>query len=175
MSNTAGQAYAFLSMTPIKAGEEDRLRAYIEGLASTRPFKRLERTHFARLVILPDWVNDPAQPEEDHLGSQYLIFSATFDGARDSYLDELCKKLAPEAKDIWGRCIGCPPSARGAALKRYLLHNQIDIGFFFAAYPDATVQTVQRVLARRKQVADFAIRAQRLDASELRHAYRQEF
>jgi len=175
MSNTSGQAYAFLAMTPIKTGEDVRLRAYIEGLADTRPFDQLRRTHFARLVILPDWVNDPSQPHEDHLKSQYLIFSATFDGSRDSYLDELGKRLAPQAKEIWGRCVGCPPSARGAPLKRYLLHNQIDIGFFVAAYPDATVETVKRVLAQRKQVADFAIRTQGLDASELRHAYRQEF
>ena len=175
MSNTSGQAYAFLSMTPIEAGEEGRLRAYIEGLARTRPFERLPRTHFARLVILPDWVNDPSQPEEDRLRSQYLIFSATFDGPRDSYLDELGRRLAPEAKEIWGRCIGCPPSARGARLKRYLLHNQIDIGFFVAAYPDATVEKVKRALARRKQVGDFAVLTQGLDASELRHAYRQQF
>lgn len=175
MSNTSGQAYAFLSMTPIKAGEDVRLRAYIEGLARTRPFDRLRRTHFARLVILPDWVNDPSQPKADHLTSQYLIFSATFDGPRDSYLDELGKRLAPEAKEIWGRCVGCPPSARGAPLKRYLLHNQIDIGFFVAAYPDATVETVKRVLAQRKQLADFAVRTQGLEASELRHAYHQEF
>lgn len=175
MSNTSGQAYAFLAMTPIEAGNEGLLRAYIEGLARTRPFERLARTHFARLVILPDWVNDPSQPEEDHLRSQYLIFSATFDGPRDSYLAELCRRLAPEAKDIWGRCTGCPPSARGAPLKRYLLHNQIDIGFFVAAYPDATVDTVQRVLARRGQVADFAIRTQGLGARELRDAYREEF
>jgi hypothetical protein len=174
MSNVAGQAYAFLALTPIVDGEEPALRAAIEGLAVTRPFERLERTHFARLVILPDWVNDPAQPTEDHLRSQYLIFSTTFDGPRDSYLDELCKELAPEASEVWGRCVGCPKRARGAPLKRYLLHNQIDIGFFVAAYPKATVQQVTAALARRRQVADFAIRTQGLEASELRAAYKRE-
>jgi hypothetical protein len=175
MSNTAGQAYAFLAMTPIVAGEEGALRDYIEGLERTRPFERLARTHFARLVILAGWVNDPSQPKKDHLRSRYLIFSTTFDGPRDSYLDALCKQLAPEAKQLWGRCLGCPKSARGAPLKRYLLHNQIDIGFFVAAYPNTPVDEVQAVLARRKQVADFAIRTQGLGASALRDAYRKEF
>ena len=174
MSNTSGQAYAFLALTPIIAGEEPALRAAIEGFAVTRPFERLPRTHFARLVILPDWVSDPEQPREDHLRSQYLIFSATFDGARDSYLDELCKELAPEASEVWARCAGCPKRARGAPLKRYLLHNQIDIGFFVAAYPKATVQQVTGVLALRTRVADFAIRTQGLGARELRAAYRKE-
>ena len=172
--NSAGQAYAFLAMTPVVPGEQDALRAAIEQLAQTRPFERLPRTHFARLVILPDWVNDPAQPREDHLRSQYLIFSSTFDGPRDSYLDELCELLAPEARQIWGRCVGAPNRPRGAPLKRYLLHNQIDIGFFVAAYPKATVQQVTGVLALRTRVADFAIRTQGLGARELRAAYRKE-
>jgi len=175
MSNTAGQAYAFLAMTPIVSGEEDGLRAYIEGFAQTRPFERLPRTHFARLVILPDWVNDPSQPKEEHLHSQYLIFSTTFDGELDSYLDELCDRMAPECKEVWGRCIGAPRRTRGAPLKNYLLHNQIDIGFFVSAYPHASVEKVQSVLARRKQLTDFAVRTQGLDPSELRHAYKQEF
>lgn len=175
MSNTAGQAYAFLALTPIVPGEENALRAAIEGLTVTRPFERLPRTHFARLVILPDWINDPAQPSEEHLRSQYLIFSATFDGPRDSYLDALCEELAPECKEVWGRCTGCPRRAKGPALKRYLLHNQIDIGFFVAAYPDMTVQQVHARIARRRQVAGFAIRTQGMGPAELRSAYESEF
>jgi hypothetical protein len=175
VTNTTGQAYAFLAMTPILADEERPLRSYIESLQRSRPFERLPRTHFARLVILPDWFNDPSQPEEDHLHSQYLIFSATFDGALESYLDELCDELGTEAKQIWGRCAGCPRRAKGAALKRYLLHNQIDIGFFVAAYPHATVQKVNATLARRAQLAAFAIRTQGLPPSELRQAYEREF
>ena len=172
MSNVAGQAYAFLAMTPVVPGEEAPLAAAIERL--DRPFERLPRTHFARLVIMDDWVNDPSQPDEDHLGLPYLIFSTTFDGPRDSYLDELCTVLAPECKAIWGRCVGCPPRARGAPLKRYLLHNQIDIGFFVAAYPDATVDAVKAAVARRRQVADLAIATQGMGAAELRAAYERE-
>lgn len=174
MSNTAGQAYAFLAMTPIVDGMQPALRAAIEGFSVTRPFERLPRTHFARLVILPDWVNDPEQPTEDHLRSAYLVFSTTFDGPRDSYLDELCKVLAPEAREVWGRCVGCPTRPRGVALKRYLLHNQIDIGFFVAAYPSATVEHVKSVLGLRSRVADLAIRSQSLGAGELRAAYKRE-
>jgi hypothetical protein len=175
MSNIAGQAYAFLAMTPIVPGEEDRLREDIDALAQTRPFERLPRTHFARLVILEDWVNDSSQPNQDHLKSRYLIFSTTFDGPRDSYLDALSEELAPEAKKIWGRCVGCPKSAGGAPLKRYLLHNQIKIGFFVAAYPHATVSEVKAALDLRRQIADFAIRTQGLAPGKLRDAYRKEF
>ncbi|HWH12947.1 MAG TPA: hypothetical protein VG165_17635 [Solirubrobacteraceae bacterium] len=175
MSNVSGQAYAFLAITPIVPGEERGLREKIDTFARTRPFARLPRTHFARLVILDDWVNDPSQPKQDHLKSRYLIFSTTFDGPRDTYLDALCQELAPEAKQIWGRCVGCPETARGAPLKRYLLHNQIDIGFFVAAYPHATVEQVRAGLDRRRQIAEFAIRTQVLAPGALRAAYRKEF
>ncbi len=44
----------------------------------------------------------------------YLLFTANFDGDLDSYLDELVHALAPEAQEIWGRCIGCPRPADAA-------------------------------------------------------------
>lgn len=177
-SNQAGQAYALMVLTPIAPGAEPELRAYLERLRDRpggSPFERLGRTHFARWVIVPDFVNDPSQPKEDHLGGPYLIFSSTLDGPLDTYLDELCTTLAAEAKEIWGRCVGCPPSAAGAELKRYLLHNQIDTGLFVAAYPDADVVEVRRCLDTRNRLIAFAQRAQRLGPKELRAAFVKEF
>lgn len=176
--NEAGQAYALMVLTPIVPAEEHALREYLEGLAgqpSRSPFERLGRTHFARWVIVKDFVNDPLQPKEDHLGGPYLVFTSNLDGPLDSYLDELCTKLAPEAKEIWGRCVACPPSARGQELKRYLLHNQIDTGFFVSAYPEADVVKVRRCLDTRRRLIAFAQRAQRLQPPELRAAFIEEF
>ncbi|HEX2087022.1 MAG TPA: hypothetical protein VHF89_15175, partial [Solirubrobacteraceae bacterium] len=115
-----------------------------------------------------------SQPKEDHLGGPYLVFTSNLDGPLDTYLDELCTKLAPEAKEIWGRCVGCPPSAAGAELKRYLLHNQVDTGLFVSAYPHADVEEVRRALQTRSVLIDFAQRAQRMEPHELRAAFLQE-
>jgi hypothetical protein len=176
VSNRAGQAYAFMAMTPIVPGQEPSLRSYLEGLSqAASPFAKLARTHFARWVILPDWVNDPQQPKQDHLAGEYLIFSSTFDGPREGYLDELCELLRSEADELWGRCIGCPQPAAGAGLKAYLLHNQIDIGFFVAAYPDATVQRVRQSLTRREALIGFAVKSQGMDPGDLQHAFNVEF
>lgn len=176
MSNTSGQATAFMALTPIRAGSEGELRSYLEALPRTgSPLARLAGTHFARWVILHDWVNDPAQPRVDHLESAYLIFTSNFDGPLDPYLDELCVKLAPEAREIWGRCIGCPPEASGPRLKAYLLHNKIDTGFFVAAYPKATVAQVKAAVAARERLIAFTVRAQTLDADDLRRVFLEEF
>ncbi len=175
-SNEAGQAYALMVLTPVIPGQEDALRAYLEGMSQdASPLAKLPRTHFGRWVILPDFVNDPSQPREDHLGSQYLIFTSNLDGPLESYLDELCERLAPEAAEIWGRCAGCPDPAEGAALKAYLLHNQIDTGFFVAAYPDATVAKVRDSLDQRRRMIGFAQRVQGMEPDALQRAFVEEF
>ena len=178
-ANVTGQAYAFMAMTPIKPGEEGALADYLRGLRERgpSPLARLSRTHLGRFVIVPDFHNDVTwkQLSEEHLDLPYLIFSSNFDGELDSYLDELCDKLAPEAGEIWGRCIGCPEDAQGAPLKAYLKHNQINTGIFFAAYGQATVGTVNRSLGRREQMIEFARSSQGLEADALQQKFVQTF
>ena len=174
--NKSGQASALMVMTPIIPGCEDGLRADLEKLHNAgSPLARSTRTHFARWVIVPNFVSDPEQPRRDDLNCQYLVFTSNFDGPLGSYLDELCRQLAPEAPRIWGRCIGCPEPAAGAALAAYLLHNKINTGFFVAAYPDATVAEVTRSLGTRAQMIEFAVRAQTMDSVELQRAFIEEF
>lgn len=176
-ANVAGQAYALMVMTPIVRGEEAALRSYLEGLRDrgASPLAKLRRTHFGRWVIVPDFVSDPKQPREDHLSGPFLLFTSCFDGALDSYLDELCEQLAPEAGEIWGRCAGCPEKAAGTALKGYLLHNQIDAGFFVAAYPKASVAKVKQSLELRERMIAFAVHGQALEPAELQQAFADEF
>jgi hypothetical protein len=178
-ANIAGQAYAFMAMTPVKPGEEDALAAYLLGLrdAGPSPLSKLARTHLARFVIVPDFYNDRTwkQRKEEHLDLPYLIFTSNFDGDLDSYLDELCTTLAGEAQEIWGRCIGCPEKASGDALKRYLKHNQINTGIFFAAYGAAPIGKVKQALAQREQVVEFACASQGLEPAALQQAFLARF
>lgn len=178
-ANVSGQAYAFMAMTPVKPGEEKPLAEYLRGLRAhgQSPLAKLPRTHIARFVIVPDFHNDPTwkQRHEEHLDLNYLIFTSNLDGNIDTYLDELCEKLAPEAPEIWGRCVGCPDPPKGAALKRYLKHNQIHTGIFYAPYGHATVGTVKRSLRQRERMIDFAVRSQGLDPAALQQAFLAEF
>ena len=177
--NVSGQAYAFMAMTPVEVDEHQALTDYLRGLydRGPSPFAKLRRTHMARFVVVPDFYNDPAwrQRREEHLDVPYLIFTSNLDGDIDSYLDELCEKLAGEATEIWGRCIGCPEDPRGDALKAYLEHNRIDTGLFFAAYDRATVQDVERSLRQREKMIAFAVLAQGLEPEELQRAFVREF
>jgi hypothetical protein len=131
----------------------------------------------ARWVIVDGFHNDPAynQPEPETLAIPAVIFSSNFDGDLDSYLDDLCEALAPEAAEIWGRCVGGPSPAAGAPLKAYLKHNQIDCGFFFAAYGGATVGRVKASLDQRDRMIVFATRTQGMAPAELQRAFVEAF
>lgn len=173
-ASTLGQVYALTVLTPIAPHAEDALRATLARFEHEgSPFGDLGRTHFARWVVIEDFVNDPSQPTEDHLACHYLLFSATLDGELDSYLDALCAK--DWAAEVWGACIGAPGPSQRAALKAYLKHNQIDTGLFFCAYPDARVEHVLRALELRRSFIDFVADAQALEPEALAAAFRTRF
>jgi hypothetical protein len=170
-TNVAGRTYALMVLTPIRPGREAELRASLEALDA--PFDRVPRTHFARLMIIPD-MPVPAGVQ-DPLDGPYLLFTANFDGDADSWLDELAVAIEPEAPEIWGRCVGCPQPAEGAALKAYLWRNQLDSGVVFAAYGQASVEQIRGALDKRARLADFVVRAQDMEPAERRAAFLEEF
>ena len=124
---------------------------------------------------MPDFVTDPSQPAPEHLPGPYLLFSVTFDGLLDAFLEQLTASLETELQAIYGCCVGAPDPARGEPLQDYLRHNQVQTGLFFSAYPDATVETVMDALGVRQRTIDFAIRAQGMHPNELLSAFRTEF
>jgi hypothetical protein len=167
-------------LTPIVPGHEGALRRYLETLSESEgrsPLSRLPRTHFARWVIIPDFIPDPdpEQPSPDHLGCEYLLFTSNLDGPVDDYLAALCDELTAEAPQIWGHCIGCPDPAVGAALKIYLRHNQIATGLFFAAYPKASLAQVMRCLDARDRLVRLVVAAQHEDPASVHNAFIHEF
>jgi len=171
--NRAGQAYALTVIAPIVPGEERALRTYLHEL-HTSPLAKLPRTHFGRWVVVSQIAAESSQRRPRRLPAAQLVFSVSFDGARDSYLDELCEHAAEDAFAIWGRC-GGSGSARGDELKAYLLRHQVRTGLFFAAYADATVQRVRRAVDRRERLVAFAMRAQSMSDAELRRGFLDEF
>jgi hypothetical protein len=177
-TNVAGRTYSLMVLTPIRAGEAGALEAYLAELprGSSSPLARLPRTHMARLLIVPDMPVPPGRSDlADPLGGPYLLFTSNFDGDLDSYLSELADALEPEAEEIWGRCIGCPRPAAGAALKAYIGRNQLQSGVVFAAYGSASVADVRRALDTRERLVDFAIRAQDMAPGTRRKAFLKEF
>lgn len=175
-TNVFHRAYLLMVLTPVRPGEEEALRAFLQSLHDhgPSPLARLGRMHVGRWLILPDMPQNPAAMA-DHLDMPYLLFTSAFDGDVQSYLDELVEALAPEAGEIWGRCVGCPNPAAGPWLKDYLLHNQLDAGFFFAAYGSSTVADVRRALDKRERLTAFMLRTQGMEPATVQEAFVREF
>ena len=109
MANRVGGAYSLTVIAPIVAGREDEARAAIEALpVGAEPLARLDGLHFSRIQVVAELVfQGPKQRHRDHLRSSQLVFTSTFDGALDPYLEAL-----RACADTWWRfCAGYPGSA----------------------------------------------------------------
>jgi hypothetical protein len=177
VSDVAGQAYALTMLAPILPGREGALQDHLERLpqGAGSPLARLTGTHFARWVILPHLVYQGPPQRRDTLASQYLLFTACFDGPRDPYLAELCDRIPAEADAIWGHCVGYPGTRDAEAFARYVRHNQIPTSFFVAAYPERTVGEVRAALELRERLVAFAVEAQGMEAARLHEAFLATF
>ena len=175
--NRVGTAYPLTVFTPIIAGHEEELRAHIAGLPTgpESPLARLNELHFSRLQIFDHLVHQGDQQKPDHLESNYLVFTSSFDGDLDPYLDAICERIPAEADAWWGHCAGYPGTADRDAFKRYISDHQAHTHLFASAYPTGTVGKVRDSLALRERIVDFAADAQGLDAATLHERFLSTF
>ena len=165
--NRVGVAYSLTVIAPIVAGREDEAREAIEALPADH-LARLPNLHFSRIHVISDLVfQGPQQRHRDHLNASHLIFTSTFDGELEPYLEA----LRPIADTWWRFCAGYP----GEDFARWVREHQLDSSLFASAHPDATVPRVLESLALREQIVDFAIEARGLEASELQRRFRDQF
>jgi hypothetical protein len=176
--NVSGQAYALTVLTPVLDGHQEPLAEYLDALGDGdgSPLARVPGTHIARWVIIPDVKYQGAgQRRRDHLNAPRLLFSSNFDGDPGAYLERLRSGMGEEADAIWGHCAGYPGSGDAVGFVAYMRAHQLEAALFFAAYGDQTVADVRHNVAQRRQLIDFAIGAQGLDAAELQQRFLKEF
>jgi hypothetical protein len=172
--NHVGVAYSLTVIAPVAPGREDEARAAIDALpvGPASPLAELPGLHFSRIHVVDDLVfQGPQQRRREHLRSPQLVFTSTFDGAPERYLDA----LRAIADTWWQFCAGYPGSDDAAAFREWVRGHQIDSSLFASAHPEATVAGVLESLALREQVIDFAIAARGLPPAELQRRFRNEF
>jgi hypothetical protein len=166
-------ADALTVFTPLQR-EVDELQAYLDAL-SPNVFARLEMLHLARVQIFHSLVHQgPRQRRTDTLRVPQLVFTSTYDGSLDDYLDALRVRV-PEADEWWGRCPGYPGRDDAAAFGTYVKGHAIRTSLWASAIPGATVADVHEALALRERIVSFAVDAQGLDAAALHERFRAEF
>jgi hypothetical protein len=165
--NRVGVAYSLTVIAPIAAGREAEARAAVEALPADF-LARLENLHFSRIHVVSELVfQGPRQRHRDELQASHLVFTSTFDGELEPYLEA----LRPLADTWWRFCVGYP----GEDFARWVREHQVDSALFASAHPDATVPGVLESLALRSRVVDFAIEARSLAPAELQRRFRETF
>ena len=168
--NRVGVAYSLTVIAPIVAGRAAEARAAIEALPPDF-LARLESLHFSRIHVVSELVfQGPQQRHRDELKASQLVFTSTFDGELEPYLEAL-----RGCADTWWRfCVGYPGSAAEGFVD-WVRRHQLDSSLFASAHPDATVPGVLGSLALRERIVDFAIEARALGPAELQRRFRDEF
>lgn len=81
-----------------------------------------------------------------------LMFFSNFDGTWESYLDDFIEKAHGGLTLAWCNCVGFPPArflwlegaTHGRRFKAWARSSMAVSGFWFSAYPDLTVEQIER-------------------------------
>jgi hypothetical protein len=182
MANQSGQLYGLTILSPIinngsRAASQDlALRQHLATLGNGihSLFARVPGTHFARLVVMNDVVFVGHPSRIDHLGSQYLVFTADFDVAvdLDTYLRTMAQTIPADLDQIWNHCVGYPGAADPAKFAAYMKKCQVTTTFYFADVNDKTRDQTLKALQAKTELSKFVEANQGRPPDELQSAFR---
>jgi hypothetical protein len=176
--NKVGGVYSLTTFAPIIHGHEEAVREVIESLpvGPQSPLARLDALHLSRLQIFDHLVHQgPRQRHRDTLEHHHLVFTSSFDGELDPYLDAICSRLGAEADSWWSHCVDYPGTSDRDGFKRWIRAHKVDSSLFASAYHGASVKRVRDALETRERLLDFAVAAQGLEPAELQQRFRSTF
>ena len=120
----------------------------------------------ANYVELSD---DTDAPDPDPILPSWLVFTSNFDGDLKAYIREFSSDLASDLDLIWSNCEGYPDG--GAAdfetFWDYIQSFQVEVGAFFAAYPDLTTPRIQQLAAFKEAFDAFVARTRQADGNSV--------
>lgn len=164
--NRTGNSYAVTVVTPIRSDEMRALRQVLRGFrpGSHSPLARITYVQFARWVIIDQlrtrWPGAPERPST--LNTPYLLFSADLTapaGIRarlpQTFFRDLAIYMRAECDAVWGKCLGFPGARDVDSFVDYLTRSQVDIGLYYAAFPNTTPHQIRAAVDVRKRFARF--------------------
>lgn len=166
-SSRNGCSYAVTLATPILPGRCEELRAILRSFdkGDGSPLARVRDVQFARWVVIDQvrtkWRHAPRRASS--LRTQYLLFSAdlTAPAYRAGELpNAFFRDIADDMRDaciaVWENCWEFPGLDDIEKFVSYLADSQVDIGLYYAAFPDATPSDIANALDVRRQLGEFA-------------------
>ena len=141
-----GKQGEFTLLAPFKPGGAERARALVNQAPAQTGAALIPTLHTIRVGAID---NDTR-----------MLFATVYDGDWDQYIDDFI--ASPEMNAIlealWGTLEGYP-GLQSPEVKEYLVKYQVQMDYFWTAFPENTVDRLQRgerVLAGVEQVLDAA-------------------
>ena len=114
-----------------------------------------------------------ALPCEEHLQSNYLVFSSNFHGNLDTYLHGMWRTAEQHIRSVWQYCYGFDKVTDAASFAAYAKLCQLDASLFFVGSNDDPLDEQLKALYTKQEFSRFAQTTQDLPAAQLRQAYRE--
>lgn len=188
MANKSGKAYALTTICPIKNGlnqlehpDYEYLRSF-DKITRTRvqrlqenidsPFARVPNTYFARLFVLNDVFfeqgNDVAR---DHLQSKYLVFTSTFHGDLNTWLEGFWHSAEDEIRALWQHAVAFDQVNSAKEFIKYIKKCQLTTTLFFNGSDDHSLAHQLKALYVKQMFSEFALAHQGQTAAQIRRSY----
>jgi hypothetical protein len=129
--------------------------------------ERLSFIHFARWVL----VRRLPSSAGGRLRTAHLLFETNFNGGFDRYIDAFSDVLARRLTQVWGGSYGYPGPRPSATFKAYIVSQEYEAEYYYAAYPEATATDVRRALDLRDALRRFARETRGLGPEEFARRY----
>ena len=180
MPNRSGNAYALTALCPIRRVSADneslskltRHRLQELGVNEHSPLAKVPNTYLARFYVLDDVFFEGHPAIDEHLQSDYLVFTANLHGDLDTYLAGMWESAESAVREIWEFCVGFESVTCAEEFVRYIKRCQVETTFFFDGSNDAPLAEQLKDLYVKQELARFAAESQGLESSALRRAFK---
>jgi len=123
--------------------------------------------------IFSDTVRRKALPAEDHLQSNYLVFSSNFHGDLDAYLRGMWNAISDDIKKVWEFCWAFDQVHDADSFVAYMKKCQLTAALFFVGSTDDSLEEQLKSLYLKQEFKKFAMSTQGMTAAQLQQEYKK--
>jgi hypothetical protein len=186
MANEDGNAFALTMLCPILPGISPDSQGVASGnthsavlrdllltlhVNEKSPMAQVPNTYLCRFYVLSDVPYQGKPAYNEHLKSEYLVFSSNFYGKLDLYLEGMWNALENGVRTILQHCVGGSTVRDAPSFIEYVKKCQVTTTFFFNGSTDEPLEQQLKNLYLKQEFSKFVFANQGKSPPELQQAF----